>query len=257
MTTGWVSHERYMWHDTGRATTVSAGPEVAAGLGALREPGDEAAVPQPRRGRRPVRRSRRAQAAAWPPSTRSSASTRPAYVESIRAMSDAAGGNAGEGTPFGPGSFEIALLAAGGTITAVDAVLDGRVRNAYALVRPARPSRRGRPRPRLLHLRQRRGRHRARARDARSRAGGHRRLGRPPRQRHAEGLLPRPRRAHHLHPPGSLVPSTIPAPWTSAAKAPAPASTSTSRCRRDRGTAPTWRRSTASWFRRSARSGRS
>jgi acetoin utilization deacetylase AcuC-like enzyme len=60
----------------------------------------------------------------------------PDYVESIRAMSDASGGNAGELTPFGPGSFEIALLAAGGTITAVDAVLEGRVRNAYALVRP-------------------------------------------------------------------------------------------------------------------------
>ena len=30
----------------------------------------------------------------------------------------------------------LALLAAGGTITAVDAVLDGRVENAYALVRP-------------------------------------------------------------------------------------------------------------------------
>jgi acetoin utilization deacetylase AcuC-like enzyme len=60
----------------------------------------------------------------------------PAYVESIRALSEASGGDAGERTPFGHGSFEIALLAAGGTIAAVDAVLDGRVRNAYALVRP-------------------------------------------------------------------------------------------------------------------------
>jgi acetoin utilization deacetylase AcuC-like enzyme len=51
-------------------------------------------------------------------------------------MSEASGGNAGEGTPFSAGGFEVALLAAGGTITAVDAVLDGRVRNAYALVRP-------------------------------------------------------------------------------------------------------------------------
>jgi acetoin utilization deacetylase AcuC-like enzyme len=59
------------------------------------------------------------------------------YVEGIRALSDARGGDAGDGeTPFGPGSYEIALLAAGGTITAVDAVLDGRVGNAYALVRP-------------------------------------------------------------------------------------------------------------------------
>ncbi len=46
------------------------------------------------------------------------------------------GRQAGEATPFGPGSFEMALLAAGGAITAPDAVLDGRVRNAYALVRP-------------------------------------------------------------------------------------------------------------------------
>src|SRR5207302_9183240 len=47
-----------------------------------------------------------------------------------------AGGEAGEETPFGRGSFEIALLAAGGCITAVDSVLDGKVDNAYALVRP-------------------------------------------------------------------------------------------------------------------------
>lgn len=47
------------------------------------------------------------------------------------------GGDAGDGfSPFGKGSYEIALLAAGGLITALDAVLDGRVHNAYALVRP-------------------------------------------------------------------------------------------------------------------------
>jgi acetoin utilization deacetylase AcuC-like enzyme len=46
------------------------------------------------------------------------------------------GGDAGELTPFGPGSYEIALLAAGGCLTAVEAVLAGTVNNAYALVRP-------------------------------------------------------------------------------------------------------------------------
>jgi acetoin utilization deacetylase AcuC-like enzyme len=51
-------------------------------------------------------------------------------------MSAEAGGDAGELTPFGPGSYEIALLAAGGCMTAIDAVLDGKVDNAYALVRP-------------------------------------------------------------------------------------------------------------------------
>ena len=38
--------------------------------------------------------------------------------------------------PFGRGSLEIARLAAGGCIVAADAVLDGRVDAAYALVRP-------------------------------------------------------------------------------------------------------------------------
>src|ERR1700704_3862457 len=58
------------------------------------------------------------------------------YVERIKKMSSEMGGEAGEETPFGRGSYEIALLAAGGCITAVDAVLDGKVDNAYALVRP-------------------------------------------------------------------------------------------------------------------------
>jgi len=35
-------------------------------------------------------------------------------------------------TPLGKGSFEIACLAVGGTIAAIDAVLAGEVRNAYA-----------------------------------------------------------------------------------------------------------------------------
>jgi acetoin utilization deacetylase AcuC-like enzyme len=58
------------------------------------------------------------------------------YLERIKRMSSERGGDAGELTPFGPGSYEIALLAAGGCLTAVDAVLDGRVGSAYALVRP-------------------------------------------------------------------------------------------------------------------------
>jgi len=41
-------------------------------------------------------------------------------------------------TPFGPGGFDIAALAAGGVMSAVDTVMAGTVRNAYALVRPPR-----------------------------------------------------------------------------------------------------------------------
>jgi acetoin utilization deacetylase AcuC-like enzyme len=58
------------------------------------------------------------------------------YVDRIRELSGGRGGEAGSETPFGSGSYEIALLAAGGTLAAVEGVLDGRVDNAYALVRP-------------------------------------------------------------------------------------------------------------------------
>jgi acetoin utilization deacetylase AcuC-like enzyme len=47
------------------------------------------------------------------------------------------GGDAGDGiSPFGQGGAAIARLAAGAVIECVDAVLDGRVDNAYALIRP-------------------------------------------------------------------------------------------------------------------------
>jgi acetoin utilization deacetylase AcuC-like enzyme len=58
------------------------------------------------------------------------------YLDEIAEQSEESGGDAGEFTPFGPDSYEIARLAAGGVIEATDAVLDGTVDNAYALVRP-------------------------------------------------------------------------------------------------------------------------
>jgi len=58
------------------------------------------------------------------------------YIARIKAESDANGGDASVLTPFGKGSYEIALLSTGGTMEAFDAVITGKVRNAYALVRP-------------------------------------------------------------------------------------------------------------------------
>ena len=59
------------------------------------------------------------------------------YVDRIERDSADRGGDGGDGfTPFGPGSYDIARLAAGGTIAAAEAVLTGTVDNAYALVRP-------------------------------------------------------------------------------------------------------------------------
>jgi len=59
------------------------------------------------------------------------------YVERVKALSAAGGGSIGESASIGEGGFEIAALATGGCLVAADAVLEGRVDNAYALVRPA------------------------------------------------------------------------------------------------------------------------
>src|SRR5690606_7445919 len=60
----------------------------------------------------------------------------PAYLAKLRTFNEQIAADAGMFTPMGRGSLDIALLAAGAVIEAVDAVLDGRVDNAYALVRP-------------------------------------------------------------------------------------------------------------------------
>jgi acetoin utilization deacetylase AcuC-like enzyme len=63
------------------------------------------------------------------------------YIAALKSMSGKDGGDASLGfpggeTPFGPGGFEIAALAAGGVLQAADSIVSGRVRNAYALLRP-------------------------------------------------------------------------------------------------------------------------
>ena len=134
--TGWVYHEAYMWHDPGRMRAFDPSmrrwlqawehyesPETKRRLNNLLEYVDfsEELVPlKPR-------------AANFEQVTRFHT---PEYFEKIRELSEADGGEAGEGATFSHGGFEIALLAAGGTITAVDAVLDREIDNAYALVRP-------------------------------------------------------------------------------------------------------------------------
>jgi acetoin utilization deacetylase AcuC-like enzyme len=60
----------------------------------------------------------------------------PDYLAEFKRLSDAGGGELGLVAPFGPGSYEIAKRAAGLALHAVDGVLAGRHRNAYALCRP-------------------------------------------------------------------------------------------------------------------------
>jgi acetoin utilization deacetylase AcuC-like enzyme len=58
------------------------------------------------------------------------------YLTEFKTLSDGRGGELGRRTPFGPGGYEMAAVSAGLSIGALDAVLRGKVRNAYALSRP-------------------------------------------------------------------------------------------------------------------------
>ncbi len=58
------------------------------------------------------------------------------HIDHLKAVCESGGGDSGAMTPAGPGSLDIARLAVGGTIAAVDAVMSGEVDNAYVLCRP-------------------------------------------------------------------------------------------------------------------------
>jgi acetoin utilization deacetylase AcuC-like enzyme len=135
MTTGFVFHELYLWHNTGN-------DPLFAPAGLTVQPGEHAENPETKRRMKNLlevsglsdhlamlkpRQATDDELARF--------HTR-AHIDRIRQMSDSGGGDASEMTPFGTGSFEIAKLAAGGAIVALEAVLCGQVKNAYALIRP-------------------------------------------------------------------------------------------------------------------------
>jgi acetoin utilization deacetylase AcuC-like enzyme len=133
--TGLVYHERFLWHDPGSAASV-----VPAG--GMVEPGPHSESPERIRrinslvevsGLGEHLHRLRPTAATGQQVTRVHTA---AYVEFVRQLSDGAGGDAGDNALVHRSSYEIALLSAGACITAVDAVVDGVVDNAYALVRP-------------------------------------------------------------------------------------------------------------------------
>jgi acetoin utilization deacetylase AcuC-like enzyme len=135
MPTGLVAHERYFWHDPGSGAGFSTSNPFA-------QPDQHPESPD----------SKRRLLALLEVSGLAEqlirVKPRPAeydelryfhtehYIERVRRLSAAHGGPIGDSASIGAGSFEIALLAAGGCIEAADAVLTGRIKNAYALVRP-------------------------------------------------------------------------------------------------------------------------
>jgi acetoin utilization deacetylase AcuC-like enzyme len=133
--TGLVAHERYFWHDTGSGAGFSStnqymqpdvhpeSPSTKRRLLALLEVSglaDRLTRIKPRPAEMHELRYFHTER----------------YIHSVRELSASNGGALGDSVTIGPGSYEIALLAAGGCLAATEAVLAGRVRNAYALVRP-------------------------------------------------------------------------------------------------------------------------
>jgi acetoin utilization deacetylase AcuC-like enzyme len=139
MQTGFVWHERYMWHNTGRAS----GPFLSDASGWMEPDIRHTENSDTKRRFRNLLDVSGLLDQLVPIAPRPATVeelTRfhtPEYVEHVRELSAGAGGEGVDGTTvIGKGTYEVALLSAGGVIEAVDAVLDGTVDNAYALVRP-------------------------------------------------------------------------------------------------------------------------
>ncbi|GAA0429358.1 class II histone deacetylase [Lentibacillus halophilus] len=135
MKTGYIFDESYFWHDTGSGTLY-----LASG-GYLEKDEFIEAPSTKRRVNNLLERSRFMDELV---NLRPRSATRSdieschtgAYIDKVHHLSDTTGGDAGDHAIVGKGSYEIALLSAGGAMTAVDAVMEGRTENVYALTRP-------------------------------------------------------------------------------------------------------------------------
>ena len=138
MATGLIWDERYMWHDTG----LYFGPQEGS---PWVEP---IASPENADGKRRIKNLLDASGltAKLTPLACAPATDQdllrvhtPEYLAEVRRVSDHGGGNLAKRmgtTRIGDRGIDIALLAAGGALSAVKAVLAGEVDNAYALIRP-------------------------------------------------------------------------------------------------------------------------
>jgi acetoin utilization deacetylase AcuC-like enzyme len=134
--TGWQWDEAYAWHDTGAgAAYLPAGGFIQPGITNAESPASKTRFRDlvARCGLidalTPIRGRDATEAELLRLHT-------PEYLRHLQAVSAGGGGEAGEATPIGAGSYEIAVRAAGGALAAVEAVVAGDVDDAYALVRP-------------------------------------------------------------------------------------------------------------------------
>ena len=138
MTTGFMFDERTLWHTTGEAALF-----LKPG-GWIQPPaaGGHAESPETKRRFKNLLDvsglSRHLTVETAPEATEEALRRiHPAqYLNEFKRLSDAGGGQLGEETPFGQGSYEIAALSTGLAIQAMDRVLIGQWQNAYSLSRP-------------------------------------------------------------------------------------------------------------------------
>lgn len=137
MTTGYVWHEKYGWHDTGNAAGFIPASDTVQPYEHVESADSKTRLASLVEASGMLAHLSRLEVRAASEEDLLRVHTQ-AHVDRIKAGSAALrGGDCGDGTsPFGPGGYEIGLLAAGGTVAAVAATLQGEVHNAYALVRP-------------------------------------------------------------------------------------------------------------------------
>ncbi len=135
MSTGFVWHERCMWHDPGPVSGVTP-------AGGVFQPGMFVENAETKR------RLKNLLDAYEVTTQLTNLEVEPAtdemllrfhtepYLATVRKLSEGIGGDAGETALVGPGSDGIARLAVGGVYAAVRAVMTGEVSNAYSLCRP-------------------------------------------------------------------------------------------------------------------------
>lgn len=135
MSTGFVWHEKYMWHDTGSAVGVL---NTAGNF----QPGIHLENAETKRKLKNL-----LDAYSITPQLTSIAFEEASndtlrlfhtqeYIDLVQTLSDSRGGDVGESALVGVGSAEIARLAVGGTAAAIEQVVAGKLDNAYALTRP-------------------------------------------------------------------------------------------------------------------------
>jgi acetoin utilization deacetylase AcuC-like enzyme len=138
--TGFVWHERYMWHDTGAAFGV-----INTGIRPFRgvfQPGVHAENAETKRRLKNLMDARGVTETLVPLAPFEVGDDvlvrfhTPDYVRRVGAASAGFGGDLGDSAPAGPGTDAIARLAVGGAITALEAVASRAVDNAYVLSRP-------------------------------------------------------------------------------------------------------------------------